>query len=471
MRRILLCILVAVLIILLSSAAFANSGPTYWQGYPSAGMMAVDGNCPISVVGEDLVFDFSGWRGNDYTITGGVTATYRMVNPTGEAQSVQMAFPFVGSVGSLSADDVTITADGVALPYEVYIGNAVKSYANRDPQTREASLKFENIVNTITGQTYTAENFGKNEKGKLYTIHVEPTAGQAINFAVDFSFNREKTRVLTGGFSRLEWDEQKVRIASWCREARLLEIFVLGEDINLRINAYTDGELTERTGLFSYRVEEDEKEVKTYLLEYVNKYGNAERLDMLSDVQLYNLYAKAFDEHLSRHMAIGSEHDIMAVGEQKRIITLVYTVDFPPESQKEVSVGFTAAGTMDSRETRKPLYSFEYILNPASNWAGFKDLNIEVIPPTAAPYVVESSIALAKEEDGVYRAFLDELPEEDLFFTLYAFPRITLLDRAYGSVQRRFGYFTPIVLGAVLPLIVVAAAIGAVLKRKRRLSG
>ncbi|HQD42115.1 MAG TPA: hypothetical protein PLE53_05770, partial [Bacillota bacterium] len=130
-----------------------------------------------------------------------------------------------------------------------------------------------------------------------------------------------------------------------------------------------------------------------------------------------------------------------------------------------------AAGTMDSRKTIKPLYFFEYILNPARNWAGFKDLNIVVIPPPAAPYVVESSIALAKEEDGVYRAFLDELPEEDLFFTLYAFPRITLLDRAYGSVQRRFGYFTPIVLGAVLPLIVVAAAIGAVLKRKRRLSG
>ncbi|HOC09677.1 MAG TPA: hypothetical protein PKN88_09140, partial [Bacillota bacterium] len=61
MRRILPGVLYAALIISLSSSAFANSGPTYWQGYPSAGMMAVDGNCPISVVGEDLVFDFSGW--------------------------------------------------------------------------------------------------------------------------------------------------------------------------------------------------------------------------------------------------------------------------------------------------------------------------------------------------------------------------------------------------------------------------
>lgn len=471
MRRILSCILVAALIISLSSAAFANSGPTYWQGYPSAGMMAVDGNCPISVMGEDLVFDFSGWSGSDYTITGGVTATYQMVNPTGEAQSVQMAFPFVGSIGSLSADDVTITADGAALPYEVYIGEAVKSSANRDPQTKEASFEFADIVSTITGQTYIAENFRENEKGKLYTIYVEPAAGQAINFAVDFSFEQKKTKVLTGGFNRFEWDGQKVRIATWCREAKLLEIFVLGEDINLGINGYTDGELTEKTGLFSYRVEEEEKEVMTYLLEYVNKYGNAERFDMLSDVQVYNIYAKAFDEHLSWHMGIGSEHDIMAAGEQKRIITLVYTVDFPPESKKEVSVGFAAAGTMDSRKTRKPLYSFEYILNPASNWAGFKDLNIEIIPPPAAPYIVQSSIALAKGEDGVYRAFLDKLPEEDLFFTLYAFPKVTLLDRAYGSVQRRFGYLTPIVLGAVLPLMVVAAAIGAVIKRKRGLSG
>ena len=42
-RDITMHVLVAVLIILLSSAAFANSGPTYWQGYPSAGTMAVDG--------------------------------------------------------------------------------------------------------------------------------------------------------------------------------------------------------------------------------------------------------------------------------------------------------------------------------------------------------------------------------------------------------------------------------------------
>lgn len=150
---------------------------------------------------------------------------------------------------------------------------------------------------------------------------------------------------------------------------------------------------------------------------------------------------------------------------------LVYTVEFPPESQKEVSVSFTATGTMDSRKTVKPLYSFEYILNPAKNWAGFKDLNIEVIPPAAAPYIVQSSTALTKGEDGVYRASLNRLPEEDLSFTLYAFDKITLLDRAYGSVQRRFGYLTPIVLGAALLLIVGIAAAAAVLKRKRGLPG
>jgi hypothetical protein len=466
MRRLLPGILCAVVLIYAAPAALANSGPVYWQGYPSAGIMAVERNSPIKVEREDLVFDFSDSADSDYTVNGRATAVYKMSNPTGETQSVRMAFPFVGSAYSLSPDDIVITADGALLPYDVYIGEAVKSYANRDPQMKEASFEFEDIVSTITDKTYIAKSFKESDKGKLYTIYVEPTTDQDINVAVDFSFNRNKTKILTGGFDRLEWDGQKLRIASWCRKAGVLEVFVLGEDIKLEINAYTDGELSERTGLFSYRVEEEQKEIKTYLAEYVVRFVNAERNDMLSDVQIYNLYAKAFDECLSRHMGLCSEGDLRSSGEQKRIITLVYTVEFPPESQKEVSVSFTATGTMDNRKTVKPLYSFEYILSPAKNWAGFKDLNIEVIPPAAAPYIVQSSTALTKGEDGVYRASLDRLPEEDLSFTLYAFDKITLLDRAYGSVQRRFGYLTPIVLGAALPLIVGAAVAAAVLRRK-----
>jgi len=454
MKRFMSGILCTAVLLSTSTVGLANSGPVYWQGYPSTGIMSIQKNSPITVEHEDLVFDFSDYDDSFYTVSGRVTAAYRMTNPAREAQSVQMAFPFVGSINSLSAGDIVITADDETLPYEVYIGDA---------NTR---FEFDDIVNTVTNEPYSAENFSENETGRLYTIHVEPATGQEINLAVDFSFDAEKTKVFTGGFNRYERDGQSTRIASWCRKPEVLEVFVLGRDIEFDINAYTDGELSQKTGLFSYRVEKQDAALKPYLIKYAKKHTNAVDTDPVSDVQLYNLYAAALDNHFNKHAGFCPEDELMRQREQERVITLVYTVEFPPESRKNVCVGFTAAGTMDGRQTTKPLYSFRYILNPAKNWAGFKDLNVEIIPPPEAPYVIESSIALTREESGVYRAALEHLPEDDLSFTLYAFEKITLLDRMVGSVQRRFGYLT-VVVGAVLPLVAAAFVAAVVIRRKK----
>jgi len=450
-------------------SVLANSGPVYWQGYPSAGIMAVEKNSPIKVKREDLVFDFSDWTGSDYTVSGRVTAAYKMSNPTEETQPVNMAFPFVGRASSLSAEDVTITADGVTLSYDVYFGNAMDSYKGAHGRDGESGFGFEDIVSSITDKPYRAESFEEKEKGRLYTFHVQPTIDQEVNFAVDFAFDASKTRVLTKGFNRMERDKQNTRIASWCRQPKVLEVLVLGEDINFDINAYTDGKLSQRTELLEYRIDKKEAELRPYLLELVRDYRGVKDSGIISDIQIYNLYAQALDNHFTRHMGLCSEDDLRAMGRLERIITLVYTVNFPPKSEKEVSVSYNTSGTMEGRKTSKPLYSFEYLLNPARNWADFKYLNIEVIPPQAAPYIVESSTHLTRGEDGVYKASLEALPEEDLTFTLYAFEKVTLLDRAYGSVQRRFGYMTPLVLGAAFLLAMGVAVTSAIVRRKREL--
>ncbi|MGD9567921.1 MAG: DUF3795 domain-containing protein [Sedimentibacter sp.] len=73
------------------SLAFANSGPTYWQGYPSSDIMTVDKNSPIEVKSEDLTFDFSHEANHSYSVRANVIAEYEMVNPTNETHFVQMA--------------------------------------------------------------------------------------------------------------------------------------------------------------------------------------------------------------------------------------------------------------------------------------------------------------------------------------------------------------------------------------------
>jgi len=114
---------------------------------------------------------------------------------------------------------------------------------------------------------------------------------------------------------------------------------------------------------------------------------------------------------------------------------------------------------MDKRNTSSPQYLFDYILNPAKNWNSFNNLNIKVITPKEAPYIIDSSIEFNKEEDNIYTATLEKLPEEDLSFTLYQKEKITFYDTIEGQINRSFGYFAPIVIGVIILFMIIISII------------
>lgn len=120
---------------------------------------------------------------------------------------------------------------------------------------------------------------------------------------------------------------------------------------------------------------------------------------------------------------------------------------------------------MDRTKTTNPLYTFDYILNPAKNWRDFKNLNIKIIPHKKAPHIVKSNIDFTKEKDNVYTATLADLPEEDLSFTLYADEKITLLDKFKGRLQRYLGYFKFF----VMPVIIIIGIVLVVFFIKERI--
>lgn len=443
---------------------FANSGPVFWQGYPSSDIMSIDAASPITVKNENLLFDFSDDTGSGSTISGKVTATYSMANPTNEPQSVQMAFPFVGTLYSLSPESVVISADDIILPYDIYFGDVVDTRGNPRYE-KEASFDFANILNTITAEPYIAESFEENEKGKLYTIEVKPNINQIVNVVVNFSGS--KTKVLANGFNGYERNNERIKITASCDKPETLEVFVLGEDIGLFANTYTAEAPRGKIDLYNCKISTRELEFKPYFMDYIKKHTNASNRSMIFDTQLYNLYAKTLDRSFKVNMGFSSEYDFIEQGDYKRIMTLVYTAQFPKNSEKVISVSYNTAGTMDKTETVDALYTFDYILNPAENWSDFKNFNIEIITPKQAPYIVKSSIDLIKGQGNAYTATLAALPKEDLSFTLYANQKITLLDKTVGNLQSSFGYFTPLVIGAVVLLITGIIIVVIILTRKK----
>lgn len=437
--------------------AFANSGPVYMTGHPSTGLLAVDKTSPLEVKEENLTFDFSGGE-EEYAPIGRVTAEYLMVNPTGEDLSVQMAFPYIGNLGSASNDNIKITAGNEEVSYEVFVGEAVKSRQSMDnsEDRDENYFDFEKIVGSIGKDIYRAQNFTEDERGKLYTIEVTPESDEGLEIFVDFTFDPDKSRVFTRGFRGFERAGDKTIIHGWLSEEGTLDIFVLGQDIDFTLEGYKDGSRREKTELYKYKISEAGREVKTYLLDTVRN-NSYVTYDHISDIALYNLFAKAMDEHFTNNLGYCSDDDILSYGSVNRVISLVYTVEFSKESEKTLSVSYMAFGTMDRRKTKEPLFTYDYILNPAENWKDFKNLNIKIIPPAEAPYVVESSIEL-KREGNVYKAYLERLPEEDLTFTLYHKNKVSMMDMAEKEISNLLStlfMFWPLIMIFIFIIVVI----------------
>jgi hypothetical protein len=465
-------IVVLICIFLFNIIVYANSAPIYMPDYPSIGIFSVDENTPIEVLKENLLFDFTEEDDNTYSPKAKVSATYEMQNSSNEDISVHMAFPFIEKFSEFSPDDIIITANDEIISYDTYLGETINNSRNPFQEPENTDFNIEKIIKSITDKKYTANNFKENETGKLYRFNVSSTDDK-INFAVSFDFNHEKTKIILNGFNRFERNDNNIRIASGVREEETMEIYVLGEDISFDAKGFTSGNLEKETDKFEYEIITEEIDVETFLKNYadyyLNKYAeNHEKMTKgrISEIQLYNLYAESLDKYLDRNLGVCTKGDIMSETWATRIITLVYSVNFPQNSKKVISVSYKTKGTMDRRETVEPQFTYDYILNPASNWKGFKNLNIKIITPEEAPYIVNSSIGLNKEDNNVYTAYSEELPEEDFTFTLYSKEKITLVDRIEGYLNRTFGYFTPIIIGFVFLIIIIV--IFAVVKTRKR---
>ncbi|HZK24549.1 MAG TPA: hypothetical protein VFC74_04100 [Oscillospiraceae bacterium] len=455
MTKYVMSIATVLLIFTLCTAVFANSGPVYWQGYPAAEMMSIATDTPLTVESEELVFDFSQKHTSSYALEGKVTATYQMSNPTSEQQAVQMAFPFVGQLRQLNLAEIVIKADAQQLPYELYLGSRAEFNSRVSATDVVPSFAFTNILSALSRQQYSAAHFSAEEIGRLYRFDVSPTTEQNINFVVTFNDNAENTKILINGFNGFAREAGKVRLSAWCSEPQQFEVFALGEELEFTMQAYTNGELSEKTDLYTAQVTTQEQQVKLYLVSLSQHHLNTEAAALLDDTQVYNLYAEELDQQFTQNLGVCALEELWALAEQERIMVLLYSLEFPPQRAQEISVSYKTSGTMDKRETVSPQYSFTYLLNPAAHWSEFKDLQIKIITSPEAPYLINSSLPLKQTADRQYSADFTGLPGQDLTFTLFAAEKVTLADKVAGRVNRTFGYITPISLGILLLLIIL----------------
>jgi len=464
-------ITIFVIMVLMMSTVFAygNSGPVTWYQYPGISMITIDEDTPITVLKENLHFDFSEEKEDDFSLVGEVSAQYRMKNTGDESAVSRMVFPFIKNLWSREDDQIEVLLDGSPISYEIYYGENVKQTSLDDGF--QETVELQDILNSVTEEKYSPQNFDYDEEGILYRIHLETDQEEHIHVDASFTLSENDSRIFAKGNNSYGYDNDinEFVIGTWLdQEMRYMDIFSLDEDLKLDIRGYENGttDAVEVTD-FTYEIEEIEMDVVTYYHDF-----------LVSDELIYssvyipedkNIYYEVLDQALERERLVTEDH-ISSLLASPRYVLIAYDVPFEAMEEKTVEVRYQTLGSMDRRETVEPTYTYEYFLHPAKFWKDFQDLTIKITPSESYPYVLESNLELKKEDDGTYIGTFETLPEEDLTFTLYDKEEITTVEKIKGTVARNqyLLLFAGFAVVSVLVFVILGLLIRKIIQSFRR---
>ena len=394
------------------SVAMANSGPVYWNNGPSFEPVALEESA-LEVVEEQLLFDFgdpdSVWGWSPAAV---VTATYQMVWPEENPASIQMAFPLISNVLEITTEFSGVSVDDEALQHQIFYGSAVYGLPYQNSQEDYLNnLDLKQVLENVFDDTVSLPS--DNPAGTVYRV-VPSKEGCQIQVTIPDqmrgasvcgvnSYSGSETETVLG--ARI-YDPQEDGFS----------FFLTGEPReDLTIEAWTleDEEPLDQK---VWKLETTRSTWLEWLADGVRQYGESSEIPLPEGEEWDRLFLQ-----FRREAAESQELDLNTVASSllrdDRLAVVLYTVDFQPGQQRELTVCYQMQGSMDRRETQEPVYTYRYLTNPAKRWSSFGSLTVQVIPPGEAMELVDSSIPLERQKDGSYQAVLEELPEENIVFS------------------------------------------------------
>lgn len=457
----------------LSTPALANSAQKEWEGETSSGILiSGDGDAPIVVDKEVLTFDIQHEVGPDYSADSKmntVTAEYTFTNPTDNTYTVHAVFPFMDGTYIYYDDDFDDTKY-----YDVKIDGASVDNAMRATYTADYyGFDLEKEISLIRNDYATADDWDLDATVYRYTVSIQmPVELQKadgyrkelyFNMAMQSGkilFSQTPDKVYSGIYQNYDSFHLYNSYAS-------IEVYSIGQPLDLEAvfenaffvdrsddyqnpDVYTGGEITVKSAenmLFSDLV----------YLDY-DENGSISRMDWHNVVfDMWHDRDTNYDRHNVglfdfdyRHTRRWYDYEITFQPHQ----TVINTVKAP-----------ILPSIHQNYEPTKYVYS--YLLSPASTWADFKDLTINVNTPF---YILDLKDGWQKTDSG-YTAHYDTLPE---FGTL----EMTICSSAEPKIQKNYFYavvwglliFVEIVI-FLIPIAIIVVAIILIkkaIKRKKK---
>ncbi len=442
--------------------AYANSAVMQWSGMDSTGAIVVDENCPIEVEKEVLTFDIAEFCDHFPTkeallaYSSKVTAEYTFYNPTDQTVTATLAFPFGQKphyaivydwesdefLTDLDTEKYDITVNGQVIEKTTrYTLKGVYSQFNLSEDLHRLSDTYLSdgfYSPTMAVTTYTYLVGGANKDGLI-----DEEKYPAANIAFDWDGGDGSTRIycpeVSGFYTQKNGD---FRLSAWAENGDTFSVHVIGQPLATppEWSCYEDGGVMDKDKI-SGTVEMINVETTT-LEEFV--LANWQEDLGVSKVDWYNAVICALEESREENILLEDDYgvDISAESFMNSLMRWYeYEITIGPKESIVNTV--TAPLYPGANVAYEPaIYTYSYLLSPASMWASFGELEIVINTPF---YITESSLEGFTKTDTGYTLKHNGLPEGEFEFTMSSSENPT---RQLTGLEYIIGYGT--IAGVIL---------------------
>lgn len=445
--------------------AAANSAQTHWRGVDSAGAIVVGESCPVEVTKEVLTFDIAEFPDNYYrekeeylAYTGKVTAQYTFYNPTELDVSATLAFPFGTQpdyaavydgetqtyLSNVDTEKYSVTVNDEAIEKKIrYTLKTDRQFelATDLPKLSNSYISDSFYSPTMTVTKYTYIIGGVNKEGLI-----DKETYHAANVAFDWNGGDGKTRLYfpeqSGFHTQKDGDG---RLSMWADNGEVFSVYAIGQPLTtpLVMKCYENGGVEDREEIDGTVTLTN---TETMTLEEL-ALENWKEETGVSKVDWYNAVIDAFNSdrdskyYVSLNVVSSLSTDIF-MGALMRW----YEYEITLKPKESIVNTVTAPMYPEINGQYDPaIYTYTYLLSPASTWAEFKEIEININTPF---YMTENNIEGFTKTDNGYTYKQNGLPSGELEFTLCS---------SEEPVRQISPYFFMgwIVLGVIVAFIII----------------
>ena len=459
--------------------SLANSARRIWYGVDMTGTIVKGENCPVEVENEQLSFDISEFpqsyyekKGDFLKYNGKVTAKYTFYNPADYKVTAKLVFPFgyypeYGPVEYDEKNQICKRIDDTAkfdikindkeikktLRHTLYYSENVFDIHNEMSMISDGFIKDDFYSPELSVTKYVYEIGGVDKK--LYNREVAEIEIPAFDGKRRYYLEQSSYGFTTN-------DKGNTRIGVDAENGEEVEFYVIGEPVKdlPKWKFYESGSNESKEIKGEMKLKSTSKMTfKEFALAKLDKNGQILESDWYNII--VELYKQATVENSGAIFI-----SVYDTGERLKSLLRWYEYEITLDPGEKITNTIEAPMYPTIDESYNPsIYKYNYLLSPASTWAKFGNLNVDINTPF---FMTDSNQdGFTKTETG-YNFKSNGLPEGELRFTLCESEKPKRKNPILGTYILWYFLFIFLKVLPIVFVVVVIVIIGRVLTKRRR---